>query len=90
MSKDIVRQDIVQVSFEIDNPLQELVDVMKKLQKEVESGVDGIEDDFKDLKDTAKSTKKGFADLGKEKFTSLKNALEKIKDKLIKIPQFHS
>lgn len=85
MSKDIVRQDIVQISFEIDNPLKEIVETMKKLQKEVGAGVEGIEDDFKDLKDTAKSTKKGFADLGKEKFTSLKNALGKIKDKLTDI-----
>lgn len=85
MSKDIVRQDIVQVSFEIDNPLKELVDVMKNLQKAAESGVEGIDDEFKELKDTAKSTKKGFDDLGKEKFTSLKNALEKVKDKLTDI-----
>lgn len=86
MAKEVVRQDVVQISFDImDNPLKDLLKELEDLKKTANGSVEGVEDSFKDLKDTTKSVRKGFSDIAKEKFTSLKNSLKNTKDNLIDI-----
>ena len=86
MAKEIVRQDVVQISFDItDNPLKDLLQELEEMKKIANGSVEGVEDSFKDLKDTTESVRKGFSDIAKEKFTSLKNSLKNTKDKLTDI-----
>lgn len=86
MAKEVVRQDVVQISFDIiDNPLKDLLQELEDLKKTANVSVEGVEDSFKDLKDTTKSVRKGFSDIAKEKFTSLKTSLKNTKDKLTDI-----
>lgn len=86
MAKEVVRQDVVQISFDImDNPLKDLLQELEDLKKTANVSVESVDDSFKDLKDTTKSVRKGFSDVAKEKFTSLKNSLKNTKDKLTDI-----
>lgn len=82
MSANVVRQDVVQITFDIENPFQDLIDEMNELKKKAGVAVDSVEDDFVDLNKTVKSVQKELSGINKLKFTSLKSSLTNTLNKI--------
>ena len=95
---DILRQDIIEISFDVDNkPLQDIASELNGLKKTLENSIDTdafdemkesadeANESIKDIKDTAKKAKSGLDDVNKAKFTKLKSGLQTIITKLTTI-----
>ncbi len=82
MSANVVRHDVVQITFDIENPFQDLIDEMNELKKKAGVAVESVEDDFEELTKTVKSVQKEMADINKTKFTSLKSNLTNTLNKI--------
>lgn len=95
---DVVRQDVVEVIFDIDDsPLHDILKELKQLKASIEAAfnsdafddmkdnADEANDSLKDIKDTAKKAKTGLEDVNKTKFSKLNNSLQSISTKLATI-----
>ncbi len=92
---DVVRQDVVEVVFDVDDsPLHEILKELKQLKASIEAAfnsdafdamkenADEANESIKDIKETAKKAKSGLDDVNKTKFTKLKSGLQSIISKL--------
>lgn len=64
MAENVIRQDVVQIEFDIaDNPFSDLTREMHELQRQAVSGVGGADNEFRELHSSAVAAASGVDDI---------------------------